>query len=152
MGVRPRPVPAHHEPRLLAAVALGGTIGTAARAALGSALPVAPGSWPWTTFTINLLGALLLGALLEILARGGEDRGIRRLLRLGLGTGMLGGFTTYSTLSVEAARLWGGGAGLLAAGYGLASVAGGLAAAWAGFQLGRAFSRGAGALRRGAES
>lgn len=63
-----------------------------------------------------MAGAFLLGALLEALAHRGPDTGGRRMLRLGLGTGVLGGFTTYSTLAVEtAARAPGLGTAYLAA-------------------------------------
>jgi fluoride exporter len=85
------------------------------------------------TLAVNLLGALLLGALLEALARRGPDTGRRRLLRLGLGTGVLGGFTTYSTLAVETATL----PTALAVAYLAASVLLGAAAALAGVLLGR---------------
>jgi CrcB protein len=74
------------------------------RAVLEAALP-AGGGFPVTTFGINVAGAFLLGALVETLARRGPDTGARRVLRLGLGTGVLGGFTTYSTLAVETASL-----------------------------------------------
>ena len=77
----------------------------------------------------------MLGLLLELLSRRGPDVGARRLLRLGLGTGVMGGYTTYSTFALETVRLLEGGALLLGIGYALGSVLLGLAAAWAGTLL-----------------
>lgn len=54
-----------------------------------------------TTFAINIVGAFLLGLLLEGLARLGPDIRRRQRVRLLVGTGMLGSFTTYSTLAVD---------------------------------------------------
>lgn len=117
-----------------AAVFAGGTIGTAVRAGLSAAFPAHPGEWPWATFAINLTGAFVLGCLLELLARRGPDVGVRHYLRLGLGTGVLGGYTTYSTFAVETVRLLGlgGGAVFVGLGYALGSVLLGLAGAFAG--------------------
>jgi CrcB protein len=127
-------VHSHRDPLLLGAVFVGGACGTAIRALLGDAFPHADGSWPWTTFCINVIGALLLGFLLEALVRSGEDRGGRRLARLGVGTGVLGGFTTYSTFMVETTGLpW-----LLAGGYVVATVVLGAVAAWVGIRLAKA--------------
>lgn len=82
-------------------VAGGAVLGTAARYGLALFRPVVTGSWPWATFAVNAVGAFVLGFLLEALVRRGDDVGRRRLLRLGLGTGFLGSFTTYSSLAVE---------------------------------------------------
>jgi len=113
----------------------GGALGTATRAALEAANPAPQGGWPWATFLINVSGAFVLGLLLELLSRRGPDVGARRLLRLGLGTGVMGGYTTYSTFALETVRLLEGGALLLGLGYALGSVLLGLAAAWAGTLL-----------------
>lgn len=114
----------HRRPAALGAVLVGGVLGTLARHGLALLLPTGP--WPAGTFVANLLGALLLGALLERLARAGDDTGRRRLLRLGLGTGLLGAFTTYSALAVETDLLLRDGRPLLAAAYAGATVLGGL--------------------------
>ena len=118
-----------------AVVFAGGTIGTAVRAGLSAAFPAHPGEWPWATFAINLTGAFILGCLLELLARRGPDVGVRHYLRLGLGTGVLGGYTTHSTFAVETVRLLESGAILAGAGYAAGSVLLGLAAALAGTLL-----------------
>lgn len=125
-------LPAHRQPRLLLAVLVGGLLGTPARYAVAEALPSRPGQWPTGTFVVNLVGAFLLGLLLEALARAGDDTGRRRLLRLGLGTGFLGAFTTYSALVVETDLLVRASRPGLAAAYALISVLAGLALAAAG--------------------
>lgn len=129
-----RPRPAHLQPRLLAVVGLGGAIGTVGRYGLGRALPPS-GGWPWGTLTANLVGAFLLGLLLEALLRRGEETSGRRLARLGLGTGVLGGFTTFSALALELERLLAAGDLGVAAGYTALTVAGGLGACTAGVAL-----------------
>jgi CrcB protein len=123
--------PLHHRPSALLLVLLGGTLGTAAREALSLAIPPVAGV-PVAIGGINLLGAFLLGVLLEGLARRGPDEGLRRIFRLLLGTGFMGGFTTYSALAADASSLIGqgnAGPGLLYAAVtlvlgALASVAG----------------------------
>ena len=113
-------------------ILIGGALGTAIRAALEAASPAQPGGWPWATFLINVTGAFTLGVLLETLIRRGPDSGVRQFLRLGLGTGVLGGYTTYSTFMVETSRLGSSGHLLIAFGYVAASLLLGFAAAWAG--------------------
>jgi CrcB protein len=117
-----------------ALILIGGMAGTALRAALEAVVPAAPGSWPWTTFWINMIGSALLATLTEWLASG-EDVGWRRSVRLGVGTGGLGGFTTYSTFSVETVGLLTSGQWILGVGYALGSVLLGIAAATAAIAL-----------------
>lgn len=107
--------PPHRQWRFFVLVALGGAIGAGARAALAAAFP-GVGGISWTILGINVVGAFCLGLLLESLAHAGPDTGRRRALRLFVGTGVLGGFTTYSTLADDTARLldvgrWGAGSG-----------------------------------------
>lgn len=134
--------PAHLSPGLLLAVLAGGLLGTPARYGLSVALPTRTGQWPAGTFLVNLLGAFLLGALLEALARAGDDTGLRRLVRLGLGTGFLGAFTTYSALAVETDLLVRAHRPGLAATYATATVVGGLLLTVAGIALAAAVHRG----------
>ncbi len=116
---RPRPI--HLRRRYLAIVALGGAVGTAGREALSLAIPPILGL-PVGTLIINVVGAFALGALLEALARLGADEGIRRTLRLLLGTGFLGGFTTYSALATTVGQLLSAGRTPSAVAYGVATV------------------------------
>lgn len=125
----PRPVHLHWQ--FLVLVAAGGALGTTAREALTLAIPPL-GTIPLPTFLINIAGALLLGVLLESLVRRGHDEGRRRYIRLFLGTGVLGGFTTYSSLATDTAlRLASSevGAGLL---YAAATLLVGALATWIG--------------------
>lgn len=129
-------------PAWLAVIFVGGSAGTAVRAWLEGWLAPATGHWPWVTLAINVGGALVLGALLEVLAETGSDRGWRRGVRLGVGTGVLGGFTTYSTFSVEILQLFRAGSWIFAVLYALCTVIGGLAAAYGASRLVRRALRG----------
>jgi CrcB protein len=132
-GVRHRGTPAPHtDPRLVALVLLGGAVGAPIRYLIARTWVTGPHAFPWSTFTINVVGAFALGLLLEFLARSGTDRGARRNLRLFVGTGVLGAFTTYSTFAVEADLLVRTHADGLAAAYAVGSVAAGLLASLAG--------------------
>lgn len=77
-------------------VALGGAVGAVARYGLTSAFPDPVGGFPWTTFAINVLGSFALGLLVAGIAR----RQAAAWLRPALGTGVLGGFTTFSAVAV----------------------------------------------------
>ncbi|SMY11110.1 fluoride efflux transporter FluC [Brevibacterium jeotgali] len=123
--------PLHRRPGALALVFLGGAAGTGARVSLTSALPLVAGV-PAVTVGINVIGAFVLGLLVETLIRRGPDTGTPRRLRLLLGTGFLGGFTTYSALSLDTVLLLTEGRTGIAALYGLGSVVLGLLAAAAG--------------------
>ncbi|WP_265522812.1 fluoride efflux transporter FluC [Oerskovia flava] len=128
--------PAHLDLSLVALVALGGALGSAARFGLTEVwAPV--GGLPVATLTANVAGAFLLGALLETLARRGAETPRARRVRLGLGTGVLGGFTTFSSLALEAERLLAGSQVLLSLGYAVGSLVLGLAACLGGILLAR---------------
>ncbi|MEU3949780.1 CrcB family protein [Streptomyces sp. NPDC029526] len=99
-----RPVRAVRFPGLpvLAVVALGGAAGAAARHAATLWWPVAPDRFPWTTLGVNVLGCALIGVLMVTVT---EARAVHPLVRPFLGTGFLGGFTTFSTYTVDGLRL-----------------------------------------------
>ncbi|MGW0157887.1 fluoride efflux transporter CrcB [Mycobacterium sp. NPDC003323] len=118
--------------RELAAVFVGGGIGTLARAGLTHALAVPPGHWPWATFIVNIVGAALLAFFTTRLLERLPVSGYRRPL---LGTGLCGGLTTFSTMQVETVVMLEHGHYGLAAGYTAASIGLGLLAAQAATAL-----------------
>lgn len=83
---------------VIAAVAVGGVLGAEARYGLGVLAPHSPHQFPWTTLAVNVVGCLLIGVLMGVLSRRPRPP---RLARPFLGTGILGGFTTFSTFSVD---------------------------------------------------
>jgi CrcB protein len=117
--------------RVMTAVAVGGAIGAAGRWAVDVAgsgrlwaedADATPG-WPWATFTVNVIGALLIGAA------------ARRIDRATLAwafvvTGILGGFTTFSALAVELNELADADRMSLAAAYAVATMVVGIGASW----------------------
>jgi fluoride exporter len=115
-----------------AVVGVGGAVGSVARYLLSLAGPDGHG-FPWPTLAVNLTGAFALGLLAGALW---TRPGAPPLLRPFLGTGVLGGFTTFSALAVEtvarvaAGRVW------LVAGYVVLTFAGGVLLAWAGVVVG----------------
>ncbi|MCS6552857.1 CrcB family protein [Curtobacterium flaccumfaciens pv. flaccumfaciens] len=119
--------PPHLRWGFIALVALGGAIGTTVRALLAAAFPAHDGI-SWAILAINVVGAFCLGFLLDALARRGPDVGRRRAVRLFVGTGVLGGFTTYSTLAGDTAQLLDLGRWTAGTGYALLSVVLGLVA------------------------
>lgn len=109
-------------------VAVGGMVGTAARLGLGLVLPDA-GGFPVAVLLANVLGAVLIGVLAARLPSSTD-------LRLALGTGVLGGFTTYSAFMTGTVELWAD-APVLAAAYAIGSLVLGLAGAALGLRFGR---------------
>lgn len=112
-----------------ALVAIGGLIGVLARYGINR-LTLHTEALLWSTVGINIAGSFLLGLL-------AAEHWFSRDLREGLGVGLLGGFTTFSTFSVQAVLETDGGNPGKAALYVAASVVGGIAAAAAGYALGR---------------
>lgn len=116
-----------HDNRELAAVFVGGAVGTIARAALGTLGVADPGRWPWPTFTVNIVGAFLLGYLVTRLL---ERLPLSRYRRPILATGLCGGLTTFSTMQVETLKMIEAHHYGLAAGYTAASIVAGLLAVY----------------------
>jgi len=100
----------------------GGAVGSALRYLLGRlAGHMLPGAaWPWGTFAANILGGLAMGLLAGWLARFSAGSG--EPIRLLLGVGLLGGFTTFSSFSLETMLMIERGQGAMALGYALFSV------------------------------
>ncbi|MEO7007290.1 MAG: CrcB family protein [Terrimesophilobacter sp.] len=124
------PVPIRLRLSYIGLAALGGALGTAARFGL---VQIAP-TWETLsagTVTVNLLGPFFLGLLLQSLAIGAESND-RRTLRLLVGTGFLGAFTSYAQLAVDTIIVAQRGHLLLAGSYAVATIAAGAAATWLG--------------------
>ena len=119
--------PFPHDYRELAAVFAGGALGTVARTGLSLLVAADPGRWPWPTFTVNIVGAFLVGYFTTRLLERLPVSSYRRPL---LGTGLCGGLTTFSTMQVETLKMieyhhYG-----LAAGYTCASIVFGFVAVY----------------------
>ena len=119
-----------------ALVGLGGALGSVGRWLVGvAAASIAGSTFPWGTFTVNVTGAFVAGALIGL----ADGRGLATPARLALVTGFCGGYTTFSAFAVETMRL----AEQQGASVAALNVAGnlviGLAAAVAGLALGRAY-------------
>jgi fluoride exporter len=113
----------------------GGALGAAMRYGLARALPMSPSGWPWATFAANVLGGLAMGVLAAWMLRGDNSA---ESLRLFVGVGVLGGFTTFSAFSLEMAQMIERGQMGLAAGYAVASVLLALGALFAGMTAAKA--------------
>ncbi len=111
--------------RELAAIFAGGFLGAIARAELVQAFPTATGDWPWVTFAVNVVGALLLGYLGTRLQ---ERLPVSSYRRPFLGTGACGALTTFSTMQVELLAMLDRGRVLMAAAYAGGSLLAGLLA------------------------
>ena len=112
-----------------ALVAVGGLVGVLGRYGI-TRLTLHSDALVWSTVGINVVGSFLLGLLVA-------GNWFSRDVREGLGVGLLGGFTTFSTFSVQVVLEADGGKPGKAALYVVASVVGGIAAAAAGYALGR---------------
>lgn len=130
---------------ILLVVGAGGALGAAARYGAGQLWPWRPGEFPWATFVVNVSGCFALGLLMVFLV---EVWAGSRYLRPFLGVGLLGGYTTFSTLALETRDLLTSGhqqtAGLYLAG----SLAAGLFGVWLGVLGGRLALAGAAHLGR----
>jgi fluoride exporter len=113
--------PGMDRPELLA-IACGGALGALARVGVAEALPTSVGHWPWATFAVNLVGALMLGYFVTRLQ---ERLPVSTLRRPLLGTGLFGALTTFSTVQIELLRMADRHDYGLATGYLIASLLGG---------------------------
>jgi CrcB protein len=109
----------HIDRRELAAIFVGGFIGAIARAGLVELLPREASEWPWPTFIVNVLGALMLGYFTTRLQERLPLSAYRRPL---LGTGLCGALTTFSTMQLELLEMLDGGNVALAGAYATVSV------------------------------
>jgi CrcB protein len=110
---------------VLAAISAGGVLGAVARYGIGLAWPHDPRGFAWSTWAVNVTGCLLIGVLMALIS---DLRPEQRLIRPFWGVGVLGGYTTFSTASVDVLRA-APATGLLYLGATLISA---LLAVWAG--------------------
>ena len=139
MSPRRRSRAPRSRPGLLLALSGGGMLGSLARYAVGLGLPHDVGAFAWSTFLVNVTGSLAMGLLVVWVLSMDEPH---PLLRPFLGVGVLGGWTTFSSFTLDARTMASAGHPLLAAGYVVASFVVGLVAVGLGVTLGeRAFGR-----------
>ena len=110
---------------VLLAVSAGGVLGAVSRYVITVAWPQTPAGFPWATWTINVTGCLLIGVLMVLISRYDRHSG---LLRPFWGVGVLGGYTTFSTASVDMLRTAPG----TALSYLAMTLIGAIMAVWAG--------------------
>ncbi len=122
------------DPRVLAAIALGGALGAPARYGVAQLIHVRVDAFPWATFWTNVTGSLALGFVLALLL---ERFPPTRYVRPFVATGFIGAYTTYSTFAVETDVLIKNGHAGVAVAYALASLAAGFAAVWIGLTIAR---------------
>jgi fluoride exporter len=119
----------------LAVIAVGGALGALARYGVGLALPHDTGAFPLGTFLINVVGCLCIGAIIVVIT---EWMQAHPLVRPFVVTGFLGGFTTFSTYTVDAEQLLGAGRTGTAVAYIVGTLAAAVAATWLGIRSARA--------------
>jgi CrcB protein len=118
----------------LSAIFVGGALGTLSRWLLASHHPTGPGTFPWVTLLVNLSGSFAIGLLVPVTERVSHRAlWVRPLVMVGV----LGGWTTYSTLAVDATLLVRAGDAATCLLYLVLTVAGGLALVVAGHAAGR---------------
>ncbi|MEV6737101.1 fluoride efflux transporter CrcB [Streptomyces sp. NPDC051104] len=122
-----RPSPWHGQGPVVAVVALGGGIGATARYGASLLWPARTGGFPWTTFGVNVVGCAVIGVFMVVII---DVWAAHRLVRPFFGTGVLGGFTTFSTYAVDIQRLVDAGHPRTALAYLFATLLGALASVW----------------------
>lgn len=125
MSRQPRPARTF-APDVALVIAAGGALGAVGRHGLSVVLPAGHGAFPWATFATNVAGCLAIGVLMVLVTEvAGRPH---RLTRPFIGVGILGGFTTFSTYSVDAVQLVAAGAASTALLYTFGTLAGALVA------------------------
>ena len=127
-----------HHPAIIGAIAVGGVIGALARYQIGRWWPTPTDGFPSATLAINLIGCLLIGILMVLI---GHALAPNPLIRPFFATGILGGFTTFSTYAVDLQNLLGHGQAGTALAYLLATALGAVAAVSGGMFVTRRLIR-----------
>ncbi|MFI9248601.1 fluoride efflux transporter CrcB [Streptomyces sp. NPDC053069] len=117
----------HHQIPVVAVVAVGGALGACARHGVTLAWPTPPGGFPWATFWTNVVGCAVIGVFMVLIT---DVWAAHRLVRPFFGTGVLGGFTTFSTYAVDTRKLVDAGRPGLGLAYLAATLCAALAAVW----------------------
>ncbi|KUM95598.1 chromosome condensation protein CrcB [Streptomyces cellostaticus] len=112
---------------VVAVVAAGGALGAVARYALALAWPTPAGTFPWATFCTNVIGCAVIGVFMVLIT---DVWAAHRLVRPFFGTGVLGGFTTFSTYAVDIRTLVDAGHPRTGLAYLAATLLAALAAVW----------------------
>jgi CrcB protein len=117
----------HGQAPVIAAVALGGAVGACARYGASLQWPTTPGAFPWTTLIVNAIGCAVIGVFMVVIT---DVWAAHRLVRPFLGTGVLGGFTTFSTYAVDIQKLVNSGHARTGLAYLAGTMLAALAAVW----------------------
>ncbi|MFF7051163.1 fluoride efflux transporter CrcB [Streptomyces griseorubiginosus] len=123
----PRQSPWQGQAPVVAVVALGGALGATARYALALHWPAQPGQFPWATFWTNVVGCAVIGVFMVVIT---DVWAAHRLVRPFFGTGVLGGFTTFSTYAVDIQKLVDHGRPVTGLAYLAATLLAALTAVW----------------------
>ncbi|MFF1636142.1 fluoride efflux transporter CrcB [Streptomyces sp. NPDC058246] len=129
-----RASPWHGQGPVVAMVALGGALGATARYGAAQLWPGETGGFPWTTFWVNVIGCAVIGVFMVLIT---DVWAAHRLVRPFFGTGVLGGFTTFSTYAVDIQKLVDGGHPGTGLSYLAATLCAALAAVWLAVTAGR---------------
>ncbi|WP_328766170.1 fluoride efflux transporter CrcB [Streptomyces sp. NBC_00286] len=97
-----RPSAWHGQGPIVAVVAVGGAVGATARYGASLIWHTQTGAFPWTTFWVNVIGCAVIGVFMVVIS---DVWAAHRLVRPFFGTGVLGGFTTFSTYAVDIQKL-----------------------------------------------
>ncbi|MFF3263099.1 fluoride efflux transporter CrcB [Streptomyces sp. NPDC002932] len=119
---------------VVAVVALGGATGACARYGASLLWPTEADGFPWTTLVVNVIGCAVIGVFMVVIS---EVWAAHRLVRPFFGTGVLGGFTTFSTYAVDIQRLVDGGRARSGLAYLGLTLLAALAAVWSAVWLTR---------------
>lgn len=112
---------------VVAVVSAGGAVGAVARYGASLLWPTAAGTFPLTTFLVNVIGCGVIGVFMVVIT---DVWAAHRLVRPFFGTGVLGGFTTFSTYAVDIQRLVDQGRATTGFAYLAATLLAALAAVW----------------------
>ncbi|WP_329615277.1 fluoride efflux transporter CrcB [Streptomyces brevispora] len=126
--------PPNPQTAVVAVIAVGGAAGASARYAASLLWPTATDGFPWTTLLVNVIGCAVIGVFMVVIS---EVWAAHRLVRPFFGTGVLGGFTTFSTYAVDIERLIDGGRARSGLAYLGLTLLAALAAVWSAVWLTR---------------